>query len=290
VTVNLLGGLGNQLFCYSFGRYLAKFLGIEVTFEAQPLFRPSNHGVSLVGRNLRGSFVMRGGTVPSRFIAVASLELQERYPYLQRWLPTLTGAQYCPEPGIPDLKVRTGGILHGYFQITRFATKLIGSELTWDSLLPDTGPSQWLSREIEEAQSNEIVALHFRRKDYTAHPAWGLLDRKYYDAALDQLPSRLSSAPIWVFSDDPDRAEHELSSIRGNVRFIRSPGDVDVAESLILMSRASAVVTANSTFSWWAGALSDFGTTVVAPSPWFPSHYRDEFYLPEWIQLDSVFQ
>lgn len=290
LVVNLMGGLGNQLFCYSFGRFLSNFYGIQVSFETHPWRVAANHGLSLAGRSLRGEFVSNGTKQPHRFFARVSLELQERYPCVRPWLPTLTGAQYCPEGEFPSLRVGTGGVLQGYFQTFRFASYLIESELTWESLLPNKGPSQWLTRAIEEAQSEEIVALHLRRGDYTAHPAWGLLDKRYYEAALHRLPDRLSSAPVWVFSDDPDRAEQELSGLRGNMLIVRTPKEVDAAESLVLMSRASAVVTANSTFSWWAGALAEPGTPVTAPNPWFPAQHRYDFYFPHWVKLESVFQ
>ena len=69
---------------------------------------------------------------------------------------------------------------------------------------------------------------------------------------------------------------------------ISTPNDVSDAETLILMSLASRIVIANSTFSWWAARVNGSNKTVIAPEKWFRSLPDPEFLIPNnWIKLKS---
>jgi hypothetical protein len=56
IKVQLVGGLGNQLFCYSFGKYLEQ-LGHKVIFDTSEVDRGyTKHGVFLESLDLEGDF------------------------------------------------------------------------------------------------------------------------------------------------------------------------------------------------------------------------------------------
>jgi hypothetical protein len=82
-------------------------------------------------------------------------------------------------------------------------------------------------------------------------------------------------------------AVRELDGL-GEVHPVSCPS-LDALDEMLLMSRAPALVTANSSFSWWAAWLGDRpGRPVVAPRPWFddPSIDARDLLPPHWLTLD----
>ncbi|TCU83449.1 glycosyl transferase family 11 [Curtobacterium sp. PhB42] len=117
------------------------------------------------------------------------------------------------------------------------------------------------------ASANRPV-LHVRRGDYTTSPAaqrtFGTLSRRYYDDACRALGIPIDESII--FTDDPAAVEREFDVPRSN---IIGPEDIESPlDTLVAMSRASALVIPNSTFSWWAAELASH-VPVAAPSTWF---------------------
>ena len=82
-----------------------------------------------------------------------------------------------------------------------------------------------------------------------------------------------SPAKIVVLTNDLVFAKETISeSGYPSVVFMDS-GEFSAWQSLKIMSLASAVVTANSTFSWWGGYMcSKRGGIAITPQPWFSSN------------------
>ena len=124
---------------------------------------------------------------------------------------------------------------------------------------------------------DKFIALHVRRGDYmnlTDH--YAILQEEYYEKALDRLPDW----PLMVFTDDKKWIKD--SNFLGKRAFITSEFK-DYAHDLCLMSMASALVTANSTFSWWGAWLSG-SSKIIAPYKWFEhklSHLDTTHLIPK---------
>jgi hypothetical protein len=164
--------------------------------------------------------------------------------------------------------------IRGYFQSWR--TVQAAYDLGAPRHLYLRESSTWLSEALGEAQSTRPIAVHVRRGDYAASDSFGVLSRGYYELALRTLRTRGVDGPIWVFSDDPEAAGKAVPDWS---RTMTSPSGPQ--EELILMSNAAAVVTANSSFSWWAAWLSG-SHHVVAPATWFKSAEEPEGLIPPW--------
>lgn len=108
--------------------------------------------------------------------------------------------------------------------------------------------------------------------------------------AIEQINS-LSDAPspVWIFSDSPNEIKESMPNLmKFGPKIIASPNDVSDAETLILMSHASRIVIANSTFSWWAARVNGSNKTVIAPEKWFRGLPDPEFLIPNnWIKVKS---
>ena len=96
---------------------------------------------------------------------------------------------------------------------------------------------------------------------------------------------------MWIFSDDSTAAEALGTELNREFVVVGSDQDSTDFETLILMSKANAIIMANSTFSWWASFLASENTTVITPTKWFKGA-EDPIDLspPHWIRVMSTWE
>jgi len=269
--INLVGGLGNQLFGYMAGKYLEEICGHRVVFNTWHISRGlTDHGVSLEGRGLPGKFISK--------------------PPLPRWARLAKKPFRSEELGWdPNLQmVKRGREVNGYFQSWKYLKALEKVVPSQHEILLRRSQSSWLSDLLELIHNQKPVIVHFRRGDYKKVPeAMGLLGKDYYRKALSALPEGLQSSPIWIFSDEPKIAREFFADFPNEFTFIDPPQDNDPGESLFLMSQGQSHVISNSTFAWWGAVLSETSDFVMAPSPWLRGYETPRDFFPEgWILLE----
>lgn len=135
-------------------------------------------------------------------------------------------------------------------------------------------------------RSNNAVALHIRRTDYL-HPKIssnfsGISTDEYYRNAVAHIKSKVEHPYFVVFSDDVQYIKQNMfvengCIIEGNAGF----------EDLCLMQLCRHFVLANSTFGFWAAMLNDNKEKVVCvPEFWYNSPLRKADYVPkEWVKI-----
>ncbi len=288
ISVKLVGGLGNQLFCYFAGHDLSVQKGLSLELDVTDIRAGlSAHAVSIESLRLPGEFVSIQsekfvGQIKLKSLSVRILR-KFRLPN-----PFLKGIFVSKEIGFDEkvFGVSAGYSLFGYFQTYRhfFPYKKEFADITLKS------PSKWFEDNLARMKSENAVAIHVRRGDYSKlADTYGLLSSDYYKRAVNTVISILPDSIFWVFSDDPVAAKILLAGGLPNKTFwVNQPSDHDAAETMMLMSNASGNIIANSTFSWWGAALNSNGGPVVAPSKWFKSMLDPrDLYPPHWIQVES---
>lgn len=253
-TVGLLGGLGNQLFQFSYGLWLGR--AGDVTFDASAL-RSGSRRLELA--ELAGSDRLRVepwlNLMPyprGRLGKVGELVRKLRGPRSVRY----------EEAGLPDSpEDAPAAWWYGYFQ----------SPSRVSEVLP----------ELREALAGSVpavkpgtVGIHVRRGDYLGNPM--LLSPDYYRQALSTLIEwrrlDITSLSVTVFSDDSEWCEKELSF---DVPVTYSPPRETLADFRALME-CEYLVLSRSTFSWWAAVLPDRPQeNVISPFPYTPD--------PNWV-------
>jgi hypothetical protein len=279
--VELFGGIGNQLFQFAAGMYLqerfnqkANFTSWRVGFEDRLPREIVSSGPSYL-RN------------PSLLLE----KLLSRMTYLRRIEVKFLGIHeskkigYDPEleKGIPNRRLR------GYFQTFRFADYL-KKETAWLTFT-EIQESVWLKAKLSEIKAKKVIAIHLRRGDYRNNPQIGLLETNYYRGSLNELTKLEIFGELWIFSDDSTAAEALGTELNREFVVVGSDPDSTDFETLILMSKANAIIMANSTFSWWASFLASENTTVITPTKWFKGA-EDPIDLspPHWIRVKSTWE
>jgi hypothetical protein len=189
-------------------------------------------------------------------------------------------------------EVGPGTTLIGYFQSWRYFDDH-GREIR-ARMSQLTKPSDWYLEMCEKIEpGNGSVGMHVRRGDYLrpgTQDFHGIATRDYYERALSYLRQMGLGGPIYVSTDSPEMVSQELAGI-GELLWIDPPPGTNPFEVVLILSRLDGLVTANSSFSWWAGYIGERpGHVVIAPRPWFSNEQEEmksrHLLPPHWLTLD----
>ena len=273
VIVRLNGGLGNQLFQYAAGLGVASKLGCNLTLDVSRLENP---GPEVTPRQFELGFltkthkIVRVPELPAFLNKIAN----SRHGWLANASQHLSkqfferGKQYDPHIE----KISPGTVLNGYFQSPRYFQGV--EQQLVDELVDSPDSTRWFEEMKQQISSPNSVAIHVRRGDYLTQPAGSPhapLSLDYYQRALARLQHDSEQHNFYVFSDDPNVQPAEVGLDNKMVTIVKPPRNSPPVESLRLIAQASTIITANSSFSWWAGWLGSTrgGAKVFMPSPWY---------------------
>ncbi len=291
VVVRLTGGLGNQLFQYALGRYLALHANAELVLEDSFYHHASPNSTPR-------TFELDKFKIYARRTSAAERRALQSYTgriwkRIRRALPLPGALKYVYEPiggFLPMARMLKDQVfLDGYWQSAAYFTgieNLLRTEL--QPLLPMSDKDQQIASHIEKVES---VSLHVRRGDYTsnatANSLHGFCGLDYYQAAIKLMGERLSNPVFFVFSDD-------LLWLKSNLQidypcvYVDHNSSATAFQDLRLMSRASHHIIANSSFSWWGAWLNRSpAKQVVRPRKWYAGLPRagDQTCPGNWIAL-----
>lgn len=263
VTVTLSGGLGNQMFQLAAGRALALREKANLSADITPLLRYGQRAYGLGDFQLGTHVRLQAGAGSRRF---GRLRRLARKIFMGEQL--FKEASFAYDDRI--LQVKAPARLDGYFQSERYFSDA-AAEIRADFM-----PRQDKIGVINELADRVLpkqpsVSLHVRRGDYT-DPAimriHGLMGADYYERALELVANKAGPCVVCVFTDDPAWVRDNLR-LPPDARYV-SEHTRSAMDDLVLMSRCSHHITANSSFSWWGSWLNPSeNKVVVSPARWF---------------------
>lgn len=292
ITVNVQGGLGNQLFNLHAGLAWSLRLQVPLVLDQRELCWGSNPSRQFelrsfdleawTPRDVYRDVTVRAGS--SRITSPLGRRLSSR---LRRELGI---RMWTPEVGFDsnfDANVRPGSHVEAYSQTFVYAEFL--EQRGFARRLPLVKTSTWLFDMIQRICEERVLAVHIRLGDYRQlESTHGIPSPDYYGAALRNAQDKLGESKIWIFSDEPGAALDALpSSMWSEVCVVDPPSEVTPAESLALLSHASAFVIGNSTFAWWGAWMSGSDSVVIAPHPWLNGQAVKRLVPASWQQLDK---
>lgn len=278
ITVQLRGGLGNQLFQYAAARSLALHHGTSVAFDLRLLNSAKPYAVSrayeLNAFNIKPSQPPLLGRMAFGMVDIPYKNIVKSYLY--SWLRATKYAEQSLsfDPAMCDAtSART--YLMGYFQSKRYFED-IEEQLRAELKFVDKPKIQL--REI--AGSATLASLHVRRGDYVDNPVTnrfhGLCSVEYYEKAIAYLTDKLGDIHLFVFSDDQAWVRKHLY-LAHSATFVEVHPDEPCYKDMQLMSQCQHHIIANSSFSWWGAWLNASpDKIVVAPQRWYADDIAQE--------------
>ena len=242
-VIKVMGGLGNQLFQYAFGK--AQMLnGIDVAFDT-----------SFYNNKMKWPRPYR----LDKFIPV------KQSPFLNQ--PIIKGHKRGFDKGLLKLSNHN---FDGYWQYKEYYEDIL-NELRMDLFIdPDFHTAEFRSL-YYYIDTCDSISIHVRRGDYLVQ-TWGILPFSYYLNALTQI----SGKKIFIFSDDIPwcKLHFKKEYFSKEIMFV----DVEDYLAFELMKTCKHNIIGSSTFSWWAAVLnSNPNKTVVAPSQWLGETKKNPF-------------
>jgi hypothetical protein len=306
ITLVLAGGLGNQLFQYAAGEYFSKLYGLKLYLECN-LGNPrklSNGLPELFEYSPRVETVMvntQGVGRMTKFLwnrnLVANLHFSTNAKSLiwnrlassgfRIFSSQFEHAYFMRDLGFDSVRPKPNSLLSGYFQSYCYWQE--SSTLKKLRILTIEKRKQEMAHFRELSKIEKPLIVHIRRGDYRNETNFGLLSNNYYYDAIDLLASRVKFGKIWVFSDEIYAANQMLSGRYGKLIRWFDNSSTSSAFELEKMRLGVGYVTANSSFSYWAAALShNEQVKVVAPKPWFQKIESPKFLIPsEWELVEA---
>ena len=288
ISTKVVGGIGNQLFCYFAGFYVSRKTNSKFVVDVSDIRNGrSVHSVSIETLILPGVFVSDNDKAIFDYGKRIVNFIRKRFPvelfFSRNYFSKVIGY----DPNLEEINGPTK--LNGYFQTFRYFERISTKVLP----LKLKNESEWFKSTLKILQESDFVSIHIRRGDYEKlSQNYGLLSESYYRRAIEKIDALSIKGRFVVFSDDIDRAREVLSNLLSEGTYwIDPPENVSPAESLILMSHATANIIANSTFSWWGAALNPKKSPVIAPSKWFRNmEDPQDLYPPEWHLIESSWE
>lgn len=260
VTIQLLGGLGNNMFQIAAAHAYAVRNNKELILLNEKF--GTTHGAL---DTYRDNILSKLRFVDRQYIN------QQQYSVFQE-----IGFEYNAIPNIP------GNVaLSGYFQSEKYFLDLK------DSILNLFSYSNEHKENVLKKHSflnNNSCSIHVRRGDYVSlsniHPIQSIT---YYMKAVRQMPEE---SVFIIFSDDIDWCKNNFPNIPEKFIFIENISD---HESLLMMSLCKNNILSNSSFSWWGAWLNqNKDKKVIVPSKWFGNsvnHDTKDLYCKDWIKI-----
>ena len=249
--VFLNGGLGNQLFITCFAHGLATKRGADLTVITKE-YRKKTGRSSYLDTLLEHFYDHQLVTLP-----------KDLHGYISIFDDT-------PIPSHSDL------ILRGYFQNWSLIQPYVQQFKAMMAL-----HTRYPVHNFSEKSLHTTIALHFRRGDYLVPPfdkIYELLPESYYHNALTHLLGQSNQwTQIMIFCEEKDWSQH-IEPIVTNLKIqfwfpiVRS-GQTNALDDFCTMSHCGAIVTANSSFSYWAALLSN-ASHIVRPTIWFQPEFQ----------------
>jgi len=267
VSVELIGGLGNQMFQIAACIAYAKKHDLEyhIPLKTQNSHRAEPYFLDLQNKSWD--------------------ESKEKIYYDE------PAFHYTEIPHIHIDPAKQNFVLRGYFQSYKYFEGLNLGQLFYNSLLTGSTKPRWLP-----SSNINSLAIHIRKGDYDLYPTkHPVVSVDYISAAIDTLfdLNRKKIQKIAFFSDSPDWCAQfaHLRKLSCSVVFEYDP----VKAFLELMSYDHFVLS-NSTFGYWAAIMNCWlwfnGNPlekVVYPKKWFGPDYAhmntDDLCPTNWIKM-----
>ena len=296
--VNIIGGLGNQMFQYAFA------LALQEKHKDQIVKIDTSHFNYIFIKKFKSANLHNGYEIEKVFpnaklphaTAWDLLKITWFMPnyVLSRVVRRLFPArknEYIQKPG--DIfafnedvfNAKGDGYYEGVWQAVGYH-KDVQDKIQEVFAHPE--PNAYNAKMIKQISGCSSVGLHVRRGDYLYAPDFnGICDLEYYKKAIEVILSDGKGYCFYIFSNDIEWCKQEIEPLlNGNkVVYVTENRGEDSCWDMFLMTYCKNLIIANSSFSWWGAFLNKNADKVVAPYPWVNRDGKIENYCEEWIKI-----
>jgi hypothetical protein len=268
ILPRIVGGLGNQLFCYAAARRLALVNNAELVLDDVSGF-VHDHDYQRRCQLDHFNIPCRKATPAERLEPLSRVRrylkraMNRRRPFEERSYIQQVGIDF--DPRLLAVKPHGTVYLEGYWQSEQYFKDVepaIREELR--IIPPKDETNRSMAKHIRGCLA---VAVHVRFFDAPQEQGVNNAPGDYYARAVARMESLAPGAHYFVFSDQPAAARARIPLPDDRITLVsHNQGDENAYADLWLMTQCQHFIIANSTFSWWAAWLAEgVGKQVIAP-------------------------
>jgi hypothetical protein len=290
IIVNIIGGLGNQMFQYAVGKALAERNKQPLKLDITEFQNCNLRKYELTCFNIQAQIASKEEIYSYKYAPFNRVNKLSRKLFKR---DILKNTHYLQEKHYhfdSDILNSKGNVyLLGYWQSEKYFTDVK------EIILKDFTFKQPLSSSAQKYEQNILshnaVSIHIRRGDYVNNSATnsyhGTCSLNYYTKAIEIILNNTPESKFYIFSDDLTWAKANLNFIHEPI-FVELGADSPDYEEMYLMSQCKHNIIANSSFSWWAAWLNQNpNKIVISPKKWFAdtSINTDDLIPSTWINV-----
>ncbi|BEP30361.1 alpha-1,2-fucosyltransferase [Helicovermis profundi] len=291
--VKFKGGLGNQLFQYSFLRALQlKYKCDNVKADFSYYTNVKNDSVRIpriLKLNVKFNLVTEHEL--SNFFFIKHTGNPMSLVYKSRIIfEKMLNRKYYFEMNREYRNVKKMfkyDYLDGYWQSWRYMNgieHIIRKELT---LKKDF--SERTEVIIDGIKNQNAVFIGIRRGDYLStsrnRKHFGNLNIDYYYKSIEFMKKHVENPIFYIFSNDIDWVKQNMK-FDCNVIFRDDEYQTSDVEELFIMQACKHAIIVNSTFYWWgAWLINNVDKIVIAPKKWFADEKPIDIIPDSWIKM-----
>lgn len=284
-VVNIVGGIGNQLFQYLFGVALEYETSRPTLYDVGDFEHYKLHG----GLKLEVYFDLK--------LPIATdVDLSRYSSLLRSYNAKRAVSRYAHilGPMRPWETDRTSGLVEASrHSSARYFRGYWQDEIYDEAILRKARARLQFNAEVDRLAAYALqamkpdlrraAAIQVRRGDYLTAPKGAphySLPLQYYYRAMDRMADE-GVRHFYAFSDDIEGLKLDFSS-NHDVTFVGSDLSGSASVDFCLLTHFPNMVISNSTFGWWAAMLRrDLTGKVVTPDPWInPAHRGRQAQMP----------
>lgn len=286
--VKIKGGLGNQLFQYSFAKLIQKKTGDEVKLDLSeyenlndpvrsPRILKFNIDLPLATAGDRRKICKfdhssKRGTFSYKAKIAAEAKLNKRYFFEKN-------------RAYRDVdRLLRYDFFDGYWQSWRYVddvwTDLKDQLTAKETLAADT------NKEINQVRSENSVFVGIRRGDYLqVNPQhYGSFGQDYYKKAMEMVVELIPNPVFYIFSNDIAWVKKNMDFSSFTVRYRDKV--LDDFDEFLVMANCHHAIIPNSTYHWWGARINwNEDKVVLAPDKWFQDDKPIDIVPPYWKRV-----
>lgn len=296
--VNIIGGLGNQMFQYAFA------LSLQERFPNEKILIDISHFNYFFIKKW-GAANLHNGYEIDKIYPNVTLEKANAGQLLKvtRYIPNYLLSRVARRI-LPQRKTEIVQSSMEYFAYDSTVYNKTGNcyyEGIWESIsyyLPirekilyafqHPHPNDINAQYIKQMEMDNSVGIHIRRGDYLQSETFkGICDLTYYQKAIAEIRKDNKRHSFYIFSNDMKWCEENIRPCIGNddLFMVKDNSGSDSCWDMFLMTHCKDLIMANSSFSWWGAFLNNRGGKVIAPNKWANRNTVFDIWAPNWIKL-----
>jgi Glycosyl transferase family 11 len=290
IIVRLMGGLGNQMFQYAFGRALAerhdRVLKIDIS-------------VLMDRRKKNDHFVFREYSLDIFDInedfanahEVDEFTKRIKNEFLDKLMNRSLGykSSYIREPHYhfseEAINSPNNVLVEGYWQSEKYFYSIrqkLKKSFTFKQP-PGINCQTWL----DEIDNSNSVCVHVRRGDFLINSNHGFCGLPYYQQAQKIMREKINNPSYFVFSDEIEWCRENMQFLSGAKFIPKDFAGYKDQDHLRMMAHCKNFIIPNSSFAWWAAWLGKKeNSIVIAPNHWYKGvPVISDVYQSDWIVI-----